>query len=69
MVAGITTINVPRPILNKKLANEGVIFFARLYYGFNFNSLRCFMILKVFLPKLKLITTLFRLLAATLLVS
>ena len=31
IVAGITTISVPRPILNRKLANEGVIFFSRLF--------------------------------------
>lgn len=56
MVAGITTITAPNPILRRKLKSEGVItFYPDYIFVLTLNSLRCFMILEFFLPKLKLI--------------
>lgn len=56
MVAGITTITAPNPILRRKLTNEGVIIsYPDYIFVLTLNSLRCFLILEFFLPKLKFI--------------
>lgn len=47
-VAGITTIRAPKPMLKRKLVNEGVIIFNPVLSCLFSNNLRCVVIFKVF---------------------